>query len=84
MKKMSKMADLHFFSREQLVKSSTYSNCRMHFMLSEHDRPNAIELDLSIFEDKYFTAAAHFQVESEPQKSIFGILYFFSISKIEQ
>ena len=47
----------------------------MHFILSENDKPNTIDLDSSICDDKHFMTAAHFRFECETLKiKIDGIL----------
>ena len=53
------------FSRFLKFISYLCLNDKMHFILSEHCRPNAIELDKSIFDNKSFTTAEHFRFQYE-------------------
>ena len=40
----------------------------MHFILSEQEWPNRIELDWSFCDDKHFTAAVHFRFKCKTYK----------------
>ena len=50
----------------------------MHFIISENDKRNSIDIDSSIFDDKHFMTAGHFRFECETLKiKIDGILHLF-------